>query len=166
MKYLVSVCDVQANCWIVHSPKPNQSPIFPLTLFVEAHSPYSHRRCHSALRQESRSSSVGRLSSSPRCSVRLSANIYLLTKFHIAWYFFTSYLTTSSMSFSSAHSSGYLLSSPLRFHGEPHFCHSFSRRKQKSGCLVKVFLFPYLDMVTATPFTCSRGAKFTVGVAK
>ena len=80
--------------------------------------------------------------------------------YHIA------YLITSSMSLSSAHSSGYWLSSPLRFHGEPHFCRSFSRRKQKSGCFVKVFLFPYLDADVATPFTCSGGAKFTVGGAK
>ena len=64
------------------------------------------------------------------------------------------YLTTSSMSLSSAHNSGYWLSSPLLFHFELHFCLSFSRRKQKSGCLVNVFLLPNLDMVTPTPFAC------------
>ena len=67
---------------------------------------------------------------------------------------FSSYLTTSSMSLSSAQSSGYWWSSPLLFHFELHFCRSFSRRKQKSGCFVNVFRLPNLDIVTPASFAC------------
>ena len=56
------------------------------------------------------------------------------------------------MPLSSVHSSGYWWSSPLLFHFEPHFFRSLSRRKQKSGCFVNVFLLPNLERVTDTPF--------------